>query len=282
MAIFPQINSNMIMTQLPYSAGQSYGTISQDVETGMRWTFPLRASGLSGFPTDTLRRFNLSFPTITDAEVASLKTFFESMRGRWGQFGLLDPAGNLVQYSEDFSQSYWDKSMGPTTVGSSATDPFGGSLATQLDGGAVAARSAVSGIIGQSSGGMSGYAMNITCYVKALSSGISATVGFRDSGGTVHGSGTIAIASGVWTKLEYSFILSDNNQWKAVVLWTKSTSIDIFGIKVSAMKGSGGYAKAPDFYGWHPNCRFNTDQFTRQVAGPNENSVQLPVVEFWS
>src|SRR5665213_3229277 len=100
---FPQINSNYILTQLPYESGSAFETIVGDVESGPRFTFPRRASGLDGYPQKPLFSGILNFPTITDAEAATLKTFFDAQYGRYGTFAFTDVNGNLFQYSESFN-----------------------------------------------------------------------------------------------------------------------------------------------------------------------------------
>lgn len=282
MAIFPQINSNLILTQLPYSAGIEFDTVVSEMETGMRWSFARRAGGLSGYPGAALGRFGINFSNITDGEVDVLEAFFNSMRGRWGQFSLLDPGGNLVQYSEDYSETYWNRSNGPVTIGSTAvTDPFGGTLATALVGGGTNAQ--ILGLIGPSGGGLNGYRMCASTWVKTPDSGVQLLIGFMNSTFTVFRSTTWDLPQNSWIRIYHSETLWDNNAFRLVIggmnTWSSGRTINLFGTQVTAMKGEGAYVRSPDRWGYHEKCRFDTDVFSRQVSGPNQNAVKLPIVE---
>jgi hypothetical protein len=280
--MFPQINANCIMTQLPYASELDYVTISQDVETGMRYTFPLRGAGLPSMPSGPLGKFQLTFPTITDAEVATLQAFYASMRGRWGQFGLMDPGGNLLQYSNDWTQSVWAKSGGVFVSATGQTDPFGGGLAQQLTAGS--GDSSVLSSVGPSTGGMSGYVLCASSWVMSPNSGQSAFVGFANSLGVLQGVAW-SLQQNVWRRIYYSAVLGDNNAFRIVIggnsSWSGGKLLYLFGAKVCSTKGPGAYCLTPGNYAWHPNCRFSTDVFERRVLGPNQNSVSLPVEEFF-
>lgn len=280
MAYFPQINGNMILTQLPYSAQLAYETIVQDMESGPRFSFPRRAASLTGHPTTPLGRFNVSFPNITDAEVEDLQTFFRARKGRLEAFSFLDPGGNLLEYSQDFSQSYWDKSNGPVTVGASVVDPFGGSIAKQLSAGG--GDSYILGRIGPVDPNLSGFRMCASAWVNARDVGVSMFIGFQNSAGTKFGT-EHALPFERWVRISHSFTLDDDNTWKFVLggnsTWTSGRQVYVFCAQVSPMKGEGAEVSTPGNYGYHANCRFDVDVFERRCLGPNQNSVLLPIVE---
>jgi hypothetical protein len=279
---FPQINSNLIMTQLPYSTDQGFGTIVQDVESGPRFTYPMRGAGHSGFPTGPLGRFNLNFPNITDAEVSTLKAFHASMSGRWGAFRFLDPGGNLLQYSEDFTQTYWDKSNGPVTVGGLVADPLGGGQCYSLTSGA--SISAVLGQVGPADGGMSGFIMCVSAWIQVQDPNQLIFIGFANSSFVLRGE-YYRPTQGVWVRIKHTEVLWDNNAFRAIIGGAQSTfqggrQMYVFGAQVVPMKGEGARVAAPSRWGYHANCRFDVDMFERQVGGPNQNTLSLPVVEF--
>lgn len=282
MPTFPQINANMIITQLPYAETMAYETIIQEVETGMRYTFPKRASGLDDFPTEPLGKFAVNFPSITDNEADALQSFFRARRGRYGKFRFLNPGGNLVQYSEDFTQSYWDKSTGPITVGGAVTDPFGGALARSLSAGA--GNSALKGVIGSADGGLSGYRMTVSVWVNARDSGTTLFLGFSDSGSTTFGTNW-ELPYNTWKRISHSVTLWSDDEFRVVMggsgTWSGSRQIYIYGFQCVPMKGEGAYVRTPGNYGYLENCRFDTDKFERRVLGPNQNSISLPIAEFF-
>lgn len=276
---FPQINGNMIITQLPYATSQSFESVAQDVETGMRYSFPRRGAGLEGYPDGPLGKFGVNFPNVTDAEVDTLLAFFRDRRGKFGGFRFLDPNGNLIKHSEDFSQAYWDKGNGPVSVDSGDTDPFGGDLATVLTGGTNAF---LMGVVGPSDGGLNGIRATASAWVKSSSSGKQISIGFVDSGFSQISNTIFNLPGNTWVRVFHSATLWNDNYFRIIIggfaTWS-GNDLSVFGVQVVPMKGEGIYAKTPGNYGYHENCRFDTDTFERKVLGPNQNSVSLPVVE---
>lgn len=285
MPMYPQINASCILTQLPYTAGFSFDNPKIDLETGMRWSFARRGNLTlpSDYSPGAQSKYQLNYPSITDAEVAALYSFFQSMRGRWGTFGFLDPGGNLLQYSEDMTQSYWAKNA--VTVGGSVADPFGGSRATSLT--ATSGNSYISAVIGPSGGGLQGYMLNASIWARATSSGQSITVGFLGSTGSSYYVSQYNLPQGSWVRIDCNVQYFDNFFARFILggenLWSGST-IQVFGAQVTSMKGSGAYIRTAGAvgpgYAYRPNCRFETDVFQRTSLGPNQNQLALPISTF--
>src|ERR1017187_266982 len=128
---FPQIGSTGITTQKPYVSGRSFNTVMAVPEAARPYSWAKYSGGLTNFPTGPLGAFKVNYLNITDAERNVLLTFFrDTAEGRLQEFVYLDPGGNLVTYSEDFSQAYWNKTG--VSVGSAVSDPWGGNRATTL------------------------------------------------------------------------------------------------------------------------------------------------------
>ena len=276
---FPQLNSNFIITQAPYTSAIEYGTVVTDMESGMRWSFSRRGNtNLTGFPIGPLGKFAINYSNITDAEVASLLTFMRTTKGRYHAFRLLDPGGNLIQFSEDFTPSYWDKTNGVSIAGST-TDPFGGSLATRLQ--ATTGNSLLMAIAGPSDGGISGYVVNVSLWMKAESGGQTMSIGFVDSGFAQINNVIVPVYTS-WKRYSFTTTLWNGNYFRVLFggfgTWN-STIVDFFGVQVSPMKGEGTYIKTPGNYGYHQFVRFDTDALIKQALGPNQNAVVLPCVE---
>lgn len=268
MVYFPQINANLILTQVPYGTSLEFENIDVPVETGMVWSYPLRGAGLSGYPSGSLGKFNVNFSNISDAEVNLLYTFFQSVRGKWGSFRFLDPSGNLLSYSQDFTNAAWVKTL---TVTTGQPDPSGHTLGCSLTAGHMQS------IAGPSDGGLSGFVMCASIWLKAVSGSVAATIGFIDETTSTAYTQQFTVASGAWTRISKNLVLPTNNQF--VFYLNLSGSAYGFGAQVSPMKGEGAYACTPGAYGYHANCRFDTDVFNIQAVGPNQNQLQLPVVE---
>jgi len=114
---FPPINStNYILVQSPYGTSLEFETISAPVETGTFWSFPLRGSGLSGYPTTPLSRFNLNYSNIGVNKSKDSLTF----------------TGNVVMANHMFMNSdsarYLSLDFIPRPMGFTNEDPLPGDI----------------------------------------------------------------------------------------------------------------------------------------------------------
>lgn len=276
---FPQINGNMILTQLPYTTSDSFDTTVVDMESGPRISSPRRAASISGYPAAALGKYGVNFSNITDAEVNTLKQFFIARRARYEPFRFFDPGGNLLQYSEAFSNAAWDKSAG-VSVGGSVTDPFGGSLAFNLSGSGSDA--CMLSYVGPSDGDFSGYRMTASVWVKAQDAGTQLYIGFADASLSLQGT-SWSLPYNEWVRIFHSSTMFNSTGMRVIMggngTWTSGRQIHTFGFQAVAMKGSGAYVKTPGNYGYRSRCRFDTDSFDVRRIGPNQNQVLLPIEE---
>lgn len=310
---FPQINSNLIITQVPYASGFNFDTVSSDVETGMRWAYPRRMNTdldegppHSGFYAPVaLGRFALNYPNVTDDEAVTLKNFFDSMMGRYGSFSFLDPSGNLLGYSEEFGPDspFWtltnitlERSPYPTPS-NGVRDPFSSSLRASTFQAAGADCYAEAPIGGPNAVGLysltqlSGLVMCFSIYAQALQVNQTLFIGFKDSVTLETRGVTKPLPLGQWVRLDYSTVMWTDNVFNVIIGGNGTFSnsigdqeIQFFGAQVSPMKGPGAYIATPTLngggFGYHASVRFDTDEFARQIAGPNQNAIQLPCYEY--
>lgn len=268
MVYFPQINANLIITQAPYGTSLEFENVDVPVETGMVWSYPLRGAGLSGYSSGPLGRFNVNFSNISDAEVSVLYAFFQSMRGKWGSFRFLDPNGNLLQYSQDFTNAAWTKTL---TVATGQPDPFGHALGCSLTAGHMQA------VAGPSDGGLSGFVMCASIYLKALAGGVTASIGFVDQTTSTQYLKTFSLPANSWLRISNNLVLPTSNQF--VFYLSVSGSCLAFGAQVSPTKAECTYTCTPGGFGYYQNCRFDSDIFEVRVIGPNQNALNLPIQE---
>ena len=272
---FPQINSDLIITQLPYSIEQSFETVQVPVETGMRWSFPRRGNvDLSGYSTGSLRKFSVNFTSITDAEVGVLRTFFRSMGGRLHAFRFLDPGGNLLADSSNLGDLDAWAAVNVVYYGKS-TDPYGHNLASIVGG--ISSSGSISSLIGPSDGGLSGFVVNVSAWVY------STTIGTMSIGVSGVSSSSHGLPSGRWVRISHSCTINTNSPCNFILSssdWTSGRLLYVYCPQVSPMKGEGAGVQSPGGYGYHPNCRFDVDSFEVNYLGPNQASVSLPIAEF--
>lgn len=255
---FPQLNSAGLITQRPYRHTSGFLTDIKELECGIRSTWGWRGTGLIGFPTRGLGKFDVAFQSITDAELAVLRAFFDSMRGRYGEFTFLDPHGNMVDSPEDFSAAAWNR-VG-TVVSPGYPDAFGGSRGTVLAGGSV--DTAV-----LPGGGASGFVLCASVYAKAAG---TATIGFQGIS-----TRTWQLNPNGWMRISHSVTLATNAAVRMQLSLSGSSSV--FGAQCVPGPGEGGYLRKP---GRYPKCRFATDSFSPKYLGPNQISLTLPIEEY--
>ncbi len=51
--------------------------------------------------------WELQLKSLTRAEADAIEALFTAVSGQWGLFTFLDPAGNLLAFSEEFGNSVW-------------------------------------------------------------------------------------------------------------------------------------------------------------------------------
>jgi hypothetical protein len=266
---FPQINSGGIMTSLPYSASYAYRTDVGEMLTGKQYAWKWRANPIGSF--------NIRLTSITDTELAKVQNFFYSMEGRKGTFQLMDPGGNLVRFSDDFTNVLWVKTS--ATVGAAQTDPFNGTLARRITSSNNAA--ALESIV-LPEGFANGYVLCASAYVKAIGSGQQLAIGFSEPTNQV----TVwNLPQGRWQRIYHvTTLVSDNIPVKMLIggntTFLSGQAIDLFSAQVTPLPGPGPRLLTPGFDGLRTKCRFDTDDFAVTHNAFNDNSVDLPVVEF--
>lgn len=117
---FP-LTSTGATAQRPFTQIVQYRTVKNDIAAGMRYSYSFYGSGLVGFPARGLMRWKLEFPSIADADMATLEAFFVAMNGRWQTFSFTDPDSGTVyskvRFDQDaFSYRYVAKNQSATTI----------------------------------------------------------------------------------------------------------------------------------------------------------------------
>lgn len=279
MAYFPQFLTSKGGAQLPYQTEQAFETVVVDMSSGPRHAYARRGSGLTNFPTSALWKFTHQV-NVTDAELATLRTFFQSMSGRLEEFVYLNPAGNLLKYSEDFSVADWEKNS--VTVGSAVADPFGGTRATTMT--ATSTNSNINAYVLPAGNG-SGLALTASVYVKPQSAGGSLAIGFIDSGFGVLDHRQVSIpTAGQWYRIICPITLASASTIRVLIggfsTWNLST-LHLFGAMCAPLPAENGYVKSPEFWGYHAKCRFDVDELRWRKVGPNQNAVNFAIKEIF-
>lgn len=265
MPIFPTLNAKGLLVQRPYARAYSALTSAEEQPSGRRYARAWRA--------DPLATYTLSYSSLTDAEYGVLRAFFDARKGRYESFAWIDPAGNLAKYSEDFTQSLWTKSS--VTVGSSVSDPFGGSRATSVVGSTGAAYLKID----LEPTAINGWVLCASAWLRHAAGGATVSVGFLDGASNVYREALLS--AGVWTRIEYTRTIVDTGTI-SMLIGIGSATIEVFGAQVVATPGAGAYARSPMLYGYRPNCRFGSDELHAVHNGPDSWAVNLTIEEFYA
>jgi hypothetical protein len=117
---FPSL-STAATTQRPFIQRVRYRTTLNDNRTGMRYSYAWYDAGLVGFPNRGLMGWTLSYPSISDADMAVLEGFFLQVTGRLTTFSFTDPDSGLtyptVRFDQDaFGYTYVALGQASTTL----------------------------------------------------------------------------------------------------------------------------------------------------------------------
>lgn len=88
--VFPGL-ANGGRAGLPFTRVRRFFTDKADMPTGKRYAYPWYGNSLTGFPTDALMSWIMEYSALSDADLATLETFFRGMNGRWTRFSFYDP-----------------------------------------------------------------------------------------------------------------------------------------------------------------------------------------------
>jgi hypothetical protein len=95
-AAFPTL-ANGTTTQFPYIRTQRYSVLLTDnPHVGVRYSWTWWNGSLSGFPSSSLRGWQLHGPSLIDADLLTWENHFRANWGRYGTFSLTDPDDSTV------------------------------------------------------------------------------------------------------------------------------------------------------------------------------------------
>lgn len=209
----------------------------------------------------------LQYEGLTDGERDALDGLFQECEGALLDFVFLDPAANLLRWSEDFGQSIWLKDP-LLTLQPGISDPWGRTGATRFNN-AGASEQRVAQTIGASA------EMTFCFSLFALASGQR----FRlriDSGGIV--SERAFVATTAWER--YSFASNPDSSADNVtfsVVLEPGQYLSITGVQAESQPAPGGYRPTNSRSGVYPHARFATDELAWIQQAPNDNAAEIRI-----
>ncbi len=209
--------------------------------------------------------WHLSFEEMSDQELAALEALFQAAEGRLTPFTFLDPADNLLAWSEEQSQPVWQADP-LLTLTSGLADPLGGTGAYQISN-----PTAATLMLQQSVSAPASLSYCVSLYARS------------DQGTRVwlvRGSESDArtISPG-WTRLTSSGQLqSTADSISFGIALDPGSTVDIFGIQAEAQSAASLYKKTAGNGGVYPNARFRDDTLTITTVGPSRHSCELDIL----
>lgn len=257
MVVFPQLSTG-VCGSFPIRRQRLTRTAVNDASDGRQYKLADTAGGSAGW--------DLRFAGLTDAEGAELSAFFDYAEGRLREFVFLDPAENLLAWSESLEESVWQRN-GLLEVTPGFGDPVGTARAsrlTNISGAALRIEQSLN-VPAWFRYAFSGYFRNGAAEMVRSTATLSEVRGF--------------VAGAEWRRALLSGSFSSAEE--AVTFGLEigpGQSVEVFGLQVEGQPGASGYRKTTSRSGVYAAARFDHDELGLVAEGPNRNSCQLRVV----
>jgi hypothetical protein len=256
MFYFPQLSSGAT-GQFPITRQRLARTVVNQSWQGYQVKLADAGAGIT--------EWHLAFAEISDQELAALEALFHAVEGRLTPFTFLDPADNLLAWSEQQNQAVWQADPLLTLTGGVA-DPMGGTAAYQISN-----PTAATLMLQQSIGAPASLDYCLSLYAR---SGQSTRVWLA------RGSAADAQAvSPEWTRLTSAGQLQDTaDSISFGIALDPGTVVDIFGFQAEAQTAASPYKQTAETGGVYPHARFRDDALTITTVGPSRHCCELDIV----
>lgn len=206
--------------------------------------------------------WDLPVSGLNTQEWAAIETLFLATRGRLGAFTFLDPTGNLLLNSEDYSQGSWVKDpLLQFTPG--VADPLGTTRATMLINAGQSSQR-----ITQTIAAPGGYQYCLSVYARAAASGSVSLIRATASKSV---SQVFAVAAD-WQRLISSGNLgAAEDQISFAIELPAGAAVQLFGFQAEPQLGASPYKMTTKQSGVYPNARFQDDRLLATARSTDQN-----------
>jgi hypothetical protein len=211
-----------------------------------------------------LTEWQLEYESLSDAEAEALRQFFVAAEGTLNGFTFLDPAGNLVAWSDALEESVWERAPLLSLAGGVA-DPAGGTAGWRLTNSGAGAQS-----IAQTLAGPGEYVYCLSAYARS-----EALTPVTMRAGE---SGAVRKVATDWNRI--AFTANGDAEASSISFGFElpaGASIEIFGIQVEAQTVASVY-KATTRGGIYANARLSDDILSITATGENRHSCTLNII----
>lgn len=251
--------------QLTTGASALYPVTKTPVQRTVVNTLPDGSTVVFSDPDAAALEWELDAKGMTLAEWTAIEALFQAVSGQWQTFTFLDPVGNLLAQSENFSASAWTNgALIELTTG--IGDPLGTTRATR----AVNAGSAPLAIA-QMLPVPANFEYCLSVWARTVAgSSVTLTIGTAQQ--------TFAL-SGAWSRISFSANpeASGMSVTFAVQL-AAGASVDLFGMQVEAQLAPSNYKMTTTQSGVFSNARFASDSIAVTAQGTDEYDAVIRIV----
>jgi hypothetical protein len=255
MLVYPQLQSGA-WSQFPLSRKRQMRTIINSAADG--------SSIKLGDPGGACTEWQLTYTGLSDSELAALQQFFLSTEGSLAQFTFVDPAANLLAWSEALHNAAWHKDPLLTVEGGVA-DCVGGMNGWRLHNAGFGEQA-----LSQTGNLPGSYSCCFSVFLRA-DNAISIIL----RAGNAQSRCNVASA---WTRwmLVGSGAPNDANLEFAIAV-PAGGAIDVFGPQAEAQAAASTYQTSTTG-GVYEGARFRDDLFSFTSEGPNRHSATVNIL----
>jgi len=206
----------------------------------------------------------LTYSDLSDQEAGALQSFFEAAEGSLNAFTFLDPAGNLLAWSDQFDNEVWQKDPF-LQVTAGVADPRGGTSASSIANGGGAGQT-----LAQTIAVPGGLQYCFSVFVRAASAGtvqIWAGSDSREFG-----------LNGNWKQLEMPAAPDEAAiSLRCGIEVPAGAAIEVFGMQAEAQPGASAY-KPTSRGGVYEGAHLRDDVLATTKTGVNRHSCTVNII----
>ena len=259
MLYFPQLSANF-SAQYPIGKRSLTRTAANEALDGSQYKLADDPAGYT--------EWTLQFQGLTDEEVNVIESFFHTVEGRLKSFTLLDPAGNLLRWSDDFGKTAWEKDS-QLQLTNAVGDPRGGERGWRIRN-----SGSLSGRVKQTLQVPNWYRYCASIYARG-GPGTSLTLFVETPSRTE----TMQPAlRNQWER--FSLSAAGHGQGECVSFGIElppGSEVDVFGMQAEPQAAASGYRTTYSIGGVYPEARLLEDALTITTEAPNWHSCGLRV-----
>lgn len=260
MLVFPQLATGA-SGQFPLVRKQRTRTVINELADGSVVRY-----ADSGAPET---HWEMQLNGLTTAEWNQIETLFAAAEGQLNSFTFLDPAANLLAWSEDLSKPVWSKGA-MIQLTAAVQDPLGTTRATHAINAAQA-----TGRISQALAAPGWFQYCLSVYARGSAPGSMTMLG-----STTSGLQSTAVTLGTdWRRYEWSGNLQHTETSVEFGIELPSgAAVDLFGFQVEAQPGASVYRPSLASGGVYSKARFEADEFSITTRGPEQHDAVIRIV----